>query len=208
MFWTSLRSSQVRCEVQKCIIIFTNQFVNYALDWLLLLQGPIKDFVYKFTTFTVWATCTWHVVKNVNNRNSSDYGSRKQYNAIWNSNMVATKICAWGTCKNDSGYPHLYKRNKNNDPIQFYHFPWLYDRQKGDIKWIIACHRDDNFVCTKDSYICSLHFISNNGLTAINNCLRNRLIFFSSASLYSEIKNICQFKISSISLHNKNKCEY
>jgi hypothetical protein len=28
---------------------FTNQFVNYAFDWLLLLQGPIKDFVYKLT---------------------------------------------------------------------------------------------------------------------------------------------------------------
>ena len=49
--------------------------------------------------------------------------------------MVATKICAWGTCKNDSRYPHLHKRYKNNDP---YHFPGLYDRQKGDIKWTIA----------------------------------------------------------------------
>jgi hypothetical protein len=25
---------------------FTNQFVNYAFDLLLLLQGPIRDFVY------------------------------------------------------------------------------------------------------------------------------------------------------------------
>jgi hypothetical protein len=39
MFRTSLRSSQVRCEVQKFIVRFTNQFVNYAFDWLLLLQG-------------------------------------------------------------------------------------------------------------------------------------------------------------------------
>jgi hypothetical protein len=43
----SLRSSQVRCEVQKFIMRFTNQFVNYAFDWLLLIQGPIRDFVYK-----------------------------------------------------------------------------------------------------------------------------------------------------------------
>jgi hypothetical protein len=26
---------------------FTNQFVNYAFDWLHLLQGAIRDFVYK-----------------------------------------------------------------------------------------------------------------------------------------------------------------
>ena len=26
---------------------FTNQFVSYAFDWLLLLHGPIRDFVYK-----------------------------------------------------------------------------------------------------------------------------------------------------------------
>jgi predicted DCC family thiol-disulfide oxidoreductase YuxK len=26
---------------------FTNQFVNYAFDWLILLHGPIRDFVYK-----------------------------------------------------------------------------------------------------------------------------------------------------------------
>ena len=47
MFRTSLRNSQVRCGVQKFIMRFTNQFVNYAFDWLLLLQGPIRDFVYK-----------------------------------------------------------------------------------------------------------------------------------------------------------------
>jgi hypothetical protein len=33
--------------VAKFIMRFTIQFVNYAFDWLLLLQGPIKDFVYK-----------------------------------------------------------------------------------------------------------------------------------------------------------------
>ena len=26
---------------------FTNQFVSYAFDWLFLLHGPIRDFVYK-----------------------------------------------------------------------------------------------------------------------------------------------------------------
>jgi hypothetical protein len=37
----------LRCEVQKFIMRFTNQFVNYAFDWLLLIQGPIRDFFYK-----------------------------------------------------------------------------------------------------------------------------------------------------------------
>ena len=46
-FRTSLRSSQVCCEVQKFIMRFTNQFVNHAFDWLLLLHRPIRDFVYK-----------------------------------------------------------------------------------------------------------------------------------------------------------------
>jgi hypothetical protein len=32
---------QVRCEVQKFIMRFTNQFVNYAFDWLLLLQSGV-----------------------------------------------------------------------------------------------------------------------------------------------------------------------
>jgi hypothetical protein len=42
MFRTSsLRSSKVHYE-------FTNQFVNNAFDWLLLLQGPIRDFAYKW----------------------------------------------------------------------------------------------------------------------------------------------------------------
>ena len=47
IFRTSLRSWQVRCEVQKFIMRFTNQFTNYASDWLPLLQWPIRDFVYK-----------------------------------------------------------------------------------------------------------------------------------------------------------------
>ena len=41
------KCSELRCEVQKFIMRFTYQFVNNAFDWLLLLQGPIRDFVYK-----------------------------------------------------------------------------------------------------------------------------------------------------------------
>jgi hypothetical protein len=39
-FASSLRSSKVHNEIQ-------NQHVNYEFDWLLVLQGPIRDFVYK-----------------------------------------------------------------------------------------------------------------------------------------------------------------
>jgi hypothetical protein len=41
------KCSKLLCEVKKFIMRLTDQFVNYAFDWLLLLQGPIGDFVYK-----------------------------------------------------------------------------------------------------------------------------------------------------------------
>ena len=31
--------------------------------------------------------------------------------------------------------------------------------------WIRSCSRPDDFKCTKDSYICSLHFVGENGPT-------------------------------------------
>ena len=33
-------------------------------------------------------------------------------------------------------------------------------------QWIIACHPGNSFECKKDSYVCSLHFVSENGPTA------------------------------------------
>ena len=47
IFRTSLRSSEVRCEVQKFISKFTSQFVNKGCDWLLNSMKPIKCLVYK-----------------------------------------------------------------------------------------------------------------------------------------------------------------
>ena len=82
--------------------------------------------------------------------------------------MVATKRYAWGECKNDTRYPHLIKRNKNNDPVKFYHFPGPVRSAERRRKWIIACHRGDKFVCTKDSYVCSLHFVGSSGPTKEN----------------------------------------
>ena len=81
--------------------------------------------------------------------------------------MVATKHCAWGTCKNDSRYPHLLNKNRNGDPVRFIRFPpakrWKSLAEKRQ-RWIVACHRGD-FLCSKDSYICSLHFVGENGPT-------------------------------------------
>ena len=59
--------------------------------------------------------------------------------------------CAWGTCRNDERFPHLWKRNANGD-----------ERERRQ-RWIKACHRGDNFECTKNSHICSFHFVDENG---------------------------------------------
>jgi len=79
--------------------------------------------------------------------------------------MVTTKRCAYGTCKNDSRYPESWVRNQNGDPVEFFHFPGPVRQHERRQKWIKACHRGDSFVCTKDSYICSLHFVGGNGPT-------------------------------------------
>jgi hypothetical protein len=79
--------------------------------------------------------------------------------------MVTTKKCAWGTCKSDSRYPDRLKRNSNGADIFFLHFPGAKYHSAKRERWIRACHRGDGFVCTKDSYICSLHFVGQNGPT-------------------------------------------
>ena len=68
------------------------------------------------------------------------------------------------TCKNDSWYLESWKRNPNGDPVKFFHIPGTV-RQNERQKWIKACHHGDSFVCMKDSYNCSLHFVSGNGPT-------------------------------------------
>ena len=79
--------------------------------------------------------------------------------------MVTTKRCAWGTCSNDSRLHHLWKRNANGDKVFFIHFPGAKYHNEKRQRWIRACHRGDQFVCRKDSYICSLHFVGENGPT-------------------------------------------
>ena len=63
--------------------------------------------------------------------------------------------CACGTCRNDERFPHLWKRNANGDDIFFIRFPSARYEGERRQRWIKACHRGDNFECTKNSCICS-----------------------------------------------------
>jgi hypothetical protein len=82
--------------------------------------------------------------------------------------MVVTKRCAWGTCKNDTRYPDRMQKNQQNDPVEFFHFPGPKRNPEKRMRWIEACRRGDSFVCRKDSYICSIHFVGGNGPTKEN----------------------------------------
>ena len=76
------------------------------------------------------------------------------------------KRCAWGTCKSDSRYPERLIHAIKGTPVKFHHFPAESKDKERRETWIRACCRGDNFVCKKDSYICSLHFIGEEGPTA------------------------------------------
>ena len=82
--------------------------------------------------------------------------------------MVVTKRCAWGTCKNDSRYPDRMVKNCHGDPVVYFLFPGQKRQPEKRTRWILACRRGDRFVCTKDSYICGLHFVGENGPTDEN----------------------------------------
>ena len=78
--------------------------------------------------------------------------------------MVATKRCAWGTCNSDSRYPERLKR-EGKDDVFFLRFPGAkYHNEKRE-RWIRACQRGDAFKCKYHSFICSLHFVGENGPT-------------------------------------------
>lgn len=73
------------------------------------------------------------------------------------------KRCAWGTCNTDSRYPERLIRD--GIPVTFHHFPSEKEFKERRDTWIRACCRADTFVCSKDSYICSLHFVEKTGPT-------------------------------------------
>ena len=74
------------------------------------------------------------------------------------------KRCSWGTCNSDSLYPERLKL-ENDRTVKFHSFPAVKKYRERRKAWIRACSRGDGFVCTKDSYICSLHFIGELGPT-------------------------------------------
>ena len=126
-------------------------------SWLCVIAQN-RVFVWQFATSRLK---TRVVSPDQKSRNADTSTSR------YIENMV--KRCAWGTCRNDSRFPHLQNKNKNGDPLKFFRFPapkrWkeAAERRK---RWIVACHRGDGFECKKDSYICSLHFVGENGPTS------------------------------------------
>ena len=64
--------------------------------------------------------------------------------------------------------PTLSKSKQKRRSCSVYSFPSGEKVEKLAEKrqrWIVACHRGDTFVCSKDSYICSLHFVGENGPT-------------------------------------------
>lgn len=82
------------------------------------------------------------------------------------SNMVTTKHCCYGTCQSDS----RYSDREHMKGVFFLPFP----KPKKDLekckKWVHACRRaafTTNSV-TKDTYICSKHFVGGNGPTPEN----------------------------------------
>ena len=48
---------------------------------------------------------------------------------------------------------------------KFNHLPGAVRQKERRQRWIRSCHRCDSFVCTKDSYVCSLRFVGENGPT-------------------------------------------
>ena len=76
---------------------------------------------------------------------------------------MVNKRCAWGTCKTDSRYPE--RLIKDGKVINFHPFPPEKKFKERRELWIRSCSRAEDFKCTRDSYICSLHFVGENGPT-------------------------------------------
>ena len=77
------------------------------------------------------------------------------------------KRCAWGSYNSDSRYLERLKR-ENGGTVNFISFANAKMHKERRKAWIRTCCCGDNFVCTKDSYICSLHFIGKFGPTEEN----------------------------------------
>lgn len=83
------------------------------------------------------------------------------------------KNCSHGLCKNDSRKPNSKTMsNRYGDKVFFVHFPGKKRNAAKAKTWIHACRRPkDQLNLSKLSYhhfICSLHFVGENGPTADN----------------------------------------
>ena len=54
------------------------------------------------------------------------------------------------------------QKYQQNDPVDFFHFPGPKRNAEKHMQQIQACHHGDSFMCGKDSYICSIHFVGGN----------------------------------------------
>ena len=86
--------------------------------------------------------------------------------------MVTTKHCSYGYCKNDSRLPDRpTMRNRYGQPVFFVRFPGKKRRVEKCKRWVNACIVKDGHMYKKisyetltyDNYICSLHFVGENG---------------------------------------------
>ena len=81
------KCSELRCEVRKFVAKFkrfmmrsTNQIVNDAFDLLLLLQGPIRDFVYNLACEIQYELPNFATNLRTSKRSSEHLWSTFQYN--------------------------------------------------------------------------------------------------------------------------------
>lgn len=81
--------------------------------------------------------------------------------------MVTTKHCVYSECNSDS----RYSDRAHMQGVFFMPFPKPRKIFNKCVTWVKACRRGKRFTIddvTKDTYICSLHFIGGNGPTEIN----------------------------------------
>ncbi|KAM4574074.1 uncharacterized protein V3H82_008823 [Fundulus diaphanus] len=78
--------------------------------------------------------------------------------------MVTTKHCCYGVCRSDTRYGH----RDHMKGVFFIPFPKPRSLAQKCQRWIRACNREDFTAqnVTKDTYICSLHFVGGKGPTA------------------------------------------
>ena len=88
--------------------------------------------------------------------------------------MVTTKHCSYGHCKNDSRLPDRpTMRNRYGQSVFFVRFPGKKRCVEKCKRWVDACIVRDGHMYKKisyetltyDNYICSLHFVGENGPT-------------------------------------------